>query len=121
MQAVRNNKQVTFKNSAPLTDCRTKKITQVDNAKYLDVVMLMYNSIEHRDNYSGTTGSLWQYHKDEPRNPITESNSFKFKARFKANTNNDGIINAEIAVPLKYLSSFWRTLEMPLISKLIVF
>ena len=57
-----------------------------------------------------------QYNKDESRNPITDSNSFKFKARFLAASNNDGVINAEIAVPLKYLSNFKRTLEMPLIN-----
>ena len=44
-------------------------------------------------------------YKDELTNIITDSNSFKFKARFLANTNNCGIVNAEIAVPLKYLSN----------------
>ena len=72
--------------------------------------MLMYNLIEYSDNYSGTTGSLWQYHNDEPRNPITDSNSFKFKPRFLAKTNCDGII----AVSIKYFTNFWRTLEMSL-------
>ena len=41
--------------------------------------MLVYNLIEYSDNCSRTTGDLWQYHKDEPKNPITDSNSFKFK------------------------------------------
>ena len=50
--------------------------------------MPMYNLIEYSDNYSRTTGTLWQYHKNDPKDPITESNSFKF------NTNDQGIINA---------------------------
>ena len=58
--------------------------------------------MEYSDNYSRTSGSLWQYHKNEPTDPIDESNSFKFKARFLANANNRGIIKAEIDVPLKY-------------------
>ena len=44
-------------------------------------------------------------HKDEPTNFITDSNSLKFKVRSLANTNNCGIVNAEIAVLLKYLSN----------------
>ena len=40
--------------------------TQVDNAKDNDVVMPMYNLIEHNDSYSKTSGSLWQYYRDEP-------------------------------------------------------
>ena len=52
--------------------------------------------------------------RDEPKNSITNSKSFKFKSRFLNNTYNEGIINAEIAVPLKYSSNFGRTLEMPL-------
>ena len=40
--------------------------TQVDNAKDIDIVMSMYNLIEYSDNYSKTSGSLWQYCKDVP-------------------------------------------------------
>ena len=61
------------------TDCITEiNNTQIDNAKYI-VVMQVYNLIEYSDNCSRTTGGLWQYHKDEPKNPITDSNSFRFK------------------------------------------
>ena len=113
--ADRNNKEATFKNCAPFPDCITKiNNTQVDNAKDLDVVMSMYNLIEYRDNYSKTSASLYQFCRNEPNNVITESESFKFK--FLDNTNNAGITNAKIAAPLKYLSNFWRTLEMPLIN-----
>ena len=52
------NKNVILKNSAPFTDCIAKiNNTQVDNAKDIDIVMPMYNLIEHTDNYSKTSGS----------------------------------------------------------------
>ena len=43
----------------------------------MQIVMMLYNLIEYSDNYPGTTGSLWQYHKGKPRNSVTDSNSFK--------------------------------------------
>ena len=43
--------------------------------------------------------------------------SFNFKTKINnGETNDNGIINIKIMVPLKHLSNFWRTLEMPLIS-----
>ena len=61
------NKKVIFKNCAPLTNCISEiNNTQVDNAKDIDIVMPMYNLIEYSDNYSKTSGSLWQYCKDIP-------------------------------------------------------
>ena len=66
--AVNNtNKKVIFKNCAPFTNCMSEiSNTQVDNAKDIDIVMPMYNLIEYSDNYTKTTGSLWQYCKDMP-------------------------------------------------------
>ena len=59
------NKKVIFKNCAPFTNCISKiNNTQIDNAEYIDIVMPMYNLIEYSDNYSKTSGSLWQYCKD---------------------------------------------------------
>ena len=53
------NKKVIFKNCAPFTNCISKiNITDIDNSKYIDIVMPMYNSIEYSDNYSKTSGSL---------------------------------------------------------------
>ena len=88
--------------------------------------MPMYNLIEYSDNYAKTTGRLWQYIKDIPaRNANddivifaenTTTDSFKFKAKITGQTGNDGTKDVEIMVPLKYLSKFWRTLEMPLIN-----
>ena len=61
------------------------------------------------------SGSLWRYYRDEPAVAIVNSKSFKSKIIITENTHADGnTTDVEIAVPLKYLSNFWRTLEMSL-------
>ena len=78
--------------------------------------MPVYNLLECSDNYAKTSARLWQFSRDEPDyDDITDSKSFKFKSSITDNTNNDGIANVQIVLSLKYLSNFWRTLEMPLI------
>ena len=79
--------------------------------------MLLYNLTEYSGNYSKTLGSLWQYYKDDPNNNIGNSESFKSKIKITGKTPDDGNTkDLEIIVPLKYLSNFFRTLEMPLIN-----
>ena len=79
--------------------------------------MPMYNLIEYSDNYAKTSGSLWQYFRDEPNDNLAESESFNSKIKITGKTpNNDNEKDVEIMFPLKYLSNFWRTLEMPLIN-----
>ena len=79
--------------------------------------MPMYNLIVHSDNYSKTSGSLWQYYKDVPDNNLADSESFKYKLKITGNTpTEDNTKDFEIILPLKYLSNFRRTLEMPLIN-----
>ena len=79
--------------------------------------MPMYNLIECSDNYSKTFGSLLQYYEDDPNDSITNSESFKSKIKITGKTAVAGTTkDVEIIVPLKYLSNFWRTLEMPLIN-----
>ena len=89
--------------------------------------MSMYNLTEYSDKYSKTPGSLLQYCKDIPAvnndceivvfNVSNAADSFNFKIKITGYTNNNGRIdNVKIMVPLKYLSNFWRTLEMPLIN-----
>ena len=126
--AVNNDdKKVIFKNCAPFTNCISEiSNTQVDNAKDIDIVIPMYNLIEYSDNYAKKSGSLWQYCKDIPArdanniiDEFTEGNitdTFTFKAKATGQIGNDGTKDVEIIVPLKYLSNFWRTLEMPLIN-----
>ena len=79
--------------------------------------MPMYNLIEHSDNSLKTSESSWQYYKDEPDGNLADSKSFKSKVKITGNTPADSNTkNNEIIVPLKYLSNFWRTLQMPLIN-----
>ena len=84
--------------------------------------MPIYNLIEYSDNYSGISGSLWGFKRDEINNNAEVTNddntlSVKYKANLIGNTETDGTKKGvKIAVPLKYLSNFWRSIEMPLIN-----
>ena len=77
-RAVERNKGVIFTNCAPFIKCISKiNDMEIDNAKDIDIVMPMYNLIEYSDSYSKTSGSLWQYCKDEPNDNLVKS--FKYK------------------------------------------
>ena len=117
-QADERDNGVAFKICAPFTNCiREMNNTQIDNAKDIYIVMPMYNLIEYSDNYAKTSGSLWQYYRDEPDDNLADSESFKSKIKITGKTpDDDNEKDVEIMVPLKYLSNFWRTLEMPLIN-----
>ena len=79
--------------------------------------MPMYNLIEYSDNYSKTSGSLFQYFKDIPNDNLARSESFRYKVKRTGKTPADGNTkDVEKIVPLKYFSNFWKTLEMPLIN-----
>ena len=79
------NKGVIFKICAPFTGSEINN-TEKDNAKYIDVVMSMYNLIEYSNNYSKTLGSLWSYYKNDPNDNITQSESFKYKIKITGQT-----------------------------------
>ena len=117
-QADERDKDVSFKSCAPFINCISEiNNKQIDNAKDIDIVMPMYNLIEYSDNYAKKSTSLWQYLRDEPDDNIEDSESFKFKVKITGKTpNNNNVKDVEIMVPLKYLSNFWRTLEIPLIN-----
>ena len=114
--------QVIFKSCAPFKDCRTEiNNTFVDYTDFINITIPMYNLIEYSDNYSDTLASLWNFKRDEivDNANVTNDNapSFKYKANVIGNTENDETKNGvKIAVPQKYLSNFWRSLEMPLIN-----
>ena len=121
------NKKVTFQNCAPFTNCISEINNRpVDNATDIDLIMPMYNLIEYSYNYLSTSGSSLQYFKDLPAldnngaivnfNGANATQSLKFKAKMTGQTGDDGTKEVEITVPLKYLTNFWRTLEMPLIN-----
>ena len=108
-----------------------KCITKIDgatigDAENLDLVMSMYNLLECSSNYCDMTGSLWSYSKDEAssfNNDIVNTNSFKsftYIAKLLRNTEADGVNeilrNATTVVSSKYLSKFWRSLDMGLIN-----
>ena len=84
--AANNDTDVAFKNCAPFSTCTTKiNDIFVDEANHIYIAMPMYNLIEYSDNYSDTSGSLWQFKRDEvPANnadlTINNSQSFKYKA-----------------------------------------
>ena len=125
----KRNKNVAFKNDRPFINC-ISKINDVltNNAEDLDVVMPMQNLLEYIKNYRNTTGSLWNYYRDESSNPLCpNSDCFKYKTSITVNNYNLGARDAGydgdtvgknkvvIVVPLKHLSNFLITLNMPLI------
>ena len=79
--ANKRNKNLAFKNNAPFINCISKiNGVKIDNAEDLDVVMPMYNLLEYSKNYRKTTGSLWNYYRDEPSDPLS-SNSKSLNTR----------------------------------------
>ena len=89
--------------------------------------MPMYNLIEYSDAYSKVSRSLWQSYRDEPAlhnngniidfsADINNSKLLKSKQQITGQTGNSWTEDVEIMVPLKYLSNFWRALEIPLIN-----
>ena len=127
------NKKLVFKNDGPFRLCITKiNNTLVDNPEDLDIVMSMYKLLEYSDNYSMTSESLWNYYRDEinddenenddngnkiNNNKTTASKSFHYKTKIIGSTpDNASRLNGEVVVPLKYLSNFWRSLDLPLIN-----
>ena len=91
--------QVLFKNCAPFEKCRTEtNETFIDEADFINITMPMYNLIEYSDNYSDTSGSLWNFKRDEITNNtyVTNDNnafSFKYKSNLIGDTENNGTKN----------------------------
>ena len=122
-----NNTRLALKNCAPFTKCNLEiNDEHVDTAENLDITMPMYNLIEYSDNYQDSSATLYQYKRDEPpeANAINELttntlSSFKYKVKLLGNQVLDGNIakrSVKVVVALKYLSNFFRSLEMPLIN-----
>ena len=81
--------------------------------------MPMYNLLEYSKNYRNTTGSLWNYYRDEPNDSLSSnSESFKYKTSIVRKTPQhiDSFTNAKVFIPLKHLSKLWRSLDIPLIN-----
>ena len=123
-----NDTRLALKNCAPFTKCNLEiNDEHVDTAENLDTVMPMYNLIEYSDNYQDSSATLYQYKRDELPEDNAVANltnsSLKYKIKLLGNVtevagNAAGIkkLNVKVVVPLKYLSNFFRSLEMPLIN-----
>ena len=117
-----------FENNAPFINCISKiNGVKIDSAEDLDVVMPNHNLLEYSKNYRKTTGSLWNYYRDEPNSGINGginysirgSKSFDYKGNFfegGVTHNNLTKNDINIVVPLKYLSNFWKSLNIALIN-----
>ena len=127
-----NATRLALKNCAPFTKCNLEiNDGHVDTAD-IDIVMPIYNLIAYSDNYQDSSATLYQYKRDEPPEgyPIPNltadnSSSFKYKVNLlgkipqidgAGNVVGVGRLNIKIAAPLKYLSNFFRSLEMRLIN-----
>ena len=125
--AANANTRLSLKNCAPFTKCNLEiNDEHVDTAENLDIVMPMYNLTEYSDNYQDSSATLYQYKRDEPPEgdpipnlAVDNSSSFKYKVELLGDpvvANNIARRNVKVVVPLKYLSNFFRSLEMPLIN-----
>ena len=121
------NTRLALKNCAPFTKCNLEiNDEHVDTAENLDITMPMYNLIEYSDNYQDSSATLYHYKQDEPPEDnaiadltVINSSSFKYKINLLGNQVLDSAIaklSVKVVVPLKYLSNFFRSLEMPLIN-----
>ena len=126
-----NATRLALKNCAPFTKCNLEiNDEHVDTAENLDIVMPVYNLIEYSDNYQDSSATLYQYKRDEPPEDdavadLTTDNSDSLKYKIKLLGNVTEVVgdaagvrrlNVKVVVPLKYLSNFFRSLEMPLLN-----
>ena len=119
------NTRLALNNRALFTNCNLEiNDEHVDTAENLDITMPMYNLLEYSDNYQDSSAILYQYKRDEPPEAdaiadlmVDNSSSFKYKISSLGNpvvADNIARRSVKVVVPLKYLSNFFRSLEMPL-------
>ena len=115
------NSVVAYKNCAPFRTCDvTINDEHVEKADDLDILMSMYNLLEYSDNYQDSTVSLYQFKRDEPpddnANVANNTTSLVYKSKLIKETDDNNVNNLKLVVPLKYVSNFFRSLEMPLVN-----
>ena len=125
------DKKLAFEINAPFLSCISKlNKTLIDNAEDLDIAMPMYDLTDYSKNYSKTTGSFWNYYRDDQNSgavgnlnySIKGSKSFDYKTSITGRLEgNNTEKEVEIVVPRKHLSNFWKTLDIPLINLIIYF
>ena len=128
---VNNATRLALKNFAPFTKCNLEiNDEHIHTAENLDIVMPMYNLKEYSDNYQDSSATLYQYKRDEPPEDdavadltANNSDSLKYKIKLLGNVTEiagdaAGVrrLNVKVLVPLKYLTNFFRSLEMSLIN-----
>ena len=135
----KRNRPLILKTNAPFVSCITRINGElIEDADDLDIVMPIYNLLEYSKNYRKTTGSLYNYYRDELSDDADDNNfaninvvnseAFKYKNKITGNTynvhedddgydvNKNGTQEVELDIPLEYLGNFWRALNIPLIS-----
>ena len=120
------DRRLTLKNNAPFISCVSKINGElVENAEDLDIVIIMYNLLEYSKNYEKTSGSLFNYYGDKPNESeiandngainisIKNLKSFDYKTKI-VGTLAANVLEKEvtIAILLKYLGNFWRSLDI---------
>ena len=91
----------------------------------------MYNLLEYNQSHTMTSGSLWNYYRDEiddVDDNVSDGKSFKYETKVGGKTRERPerppwppqppvpALNAEVTIPLKYLSKFWRFIDLPLMN-----
>ena len=135
----KRNRPLILKNNASFVSRITRINGElIEDADDLDIVISMYNLLEHSKNCRKTIGSLYNFYRDELSDDaddnnfdnikVVNSNTFKYENKITGNTynidagvdgydvNKNGKQEIELAIPLKYLGNFWRALNIPLIS-----
>ena len=117
--------KVAFKNCTSFIRCVTHiNDEHVETAENLDIIMPMYNLLGYSDNYADSSGSLWQFKRDEQNMngentadvTTADSSSSIYKSSLFKDIKNGVLQDVKIVAPLKYLSNIFRSLEMPLIN-----
>ena len=115
------NSVVAFKNCTSFRTCDvTINDEHVEKAEVLDIVMPIYKLLEYSDNYQDSTGSLYQFKRDGP--PVDNANvgnnttSLVYKSKLIKGTDNNNVNNVKLVKPVKYVSNFFRSLELPLVN-----
>ena len=115
------NSVVAFKNCTPFRTCDvTINDEHVEKAEDLDIVRPMYNLLEYSDNYQDSRGSLYHFKRDEPPDHNADiannTSSLVYESKLISGTDDNNVNNVKLVVPLKYVSSFFRSLEIPLVN-----
>ena len=125
------DKTLAFKNNESFISCVSKVNNPLIHDAYnLNFVTPLYNLLEYSKNYRKTTGSSWNYYRDEPNSGFNNNNrdtinysikcsgfiNYKTSITGQLENDDDKKEDIKIAVPLQYLSNFWKTLNIPLIN-----